>query len=128
MSRQGVKSIELAVQPTRSSIVNYLRGVTSLLGGEIAGIPDRSLLSEDMIKKNFRDYNGIDEKLKNIYSYTVSQQLRTAVFNEFHGMPILLGCTEVHISLATKWQQGGADIEQVHPRCVCVCPNIPPPS
>ncbi len=75
-------------------------------------MPLMSLVSEDALRTEFRDFNGIDEKIRNIYSYTVSQQLRTAVINEFRGMPILLGLTEVHISHATKWQQGGADIEQ----------------
>jgi hypothetical protein len=114
--------MELGLQPARSSQVPYYRGLATLLGAPTAVIPDKSLLSEDMIRRNFRDYNGIDEKLRNIYSYTVSQQLKTAVLNEFHGMPILLGCTEVHISHATKWQQGGADIEQV-----CVVVLLPPP-
>ncbi len=28
-------------------------------------------------------------------------------------MPLVMGCTDVQISLQTKWKQSGADIEQV---------------
>ncbi len=61
--RSASRTLELQLQPARVTDVAYLNGLQSIFQGEISDIPDRSLLSEDTIKRRFRDFNGIAEKV-----------------------------------------------------------------
>ena len=61
--RSASRTLELQLQPARVTDVAYINGLQSIFQGEISDIPDRSLLSEDTIKRRFRDFNGIAEKV-----------------------------------------------------------------